>query len=78
MSQGNVIKSPGKLPSMPDEDSHAETIWHYAVFKGQRWYYEPACVGRRMDLDYSSNTHGLTVNRGDVTCSDCKRMMGMP
>lgn len=52
--------------------------WHYAVWKWSSLDLEPACVHYREDLTVESGQiHGITINRGDVNCENCKRMMGM-
>lgn len=55
-------------------------IWHYAVWKGSTYpFMHPACVtpGEFTGIVRTVEEHGITINRGDVTCPDCKRMMGM-
>lgn len=53
-------------------------LYHYAVWKGGRPFMEPACVTDKNALKYLGiSGHGLTLNRGDVNCPECKRMMGM-
>lgn len=49
-------------------------IWHYAVRKGS-YFMKPACVSSSRELDFERR-HGITINRGDVNCSECLRMMG--
>ena len=53
-------------------------IWHYAVWKKSQPYMTPACVSQPSDLKswrQSGIKHGITTNRGDVTCENCLRMM---
>lgn len=52
-------------------------IWHYAVWKGRFPYMWPACLPTYMNIPDPPKDHGITIVRGDVNCTDCKRMMGM-
>jgi hypothetical protein len=52
--------------------------WHYAVWKRNSYYMTPACVKYPDDLDVADgSSQGITINRGEVNCPDCRRMMGM-
>lgn len=55
-----------------DEDKD-DIVFHYAVWKASYSSMVPAC-SRPQDLDYDWN-HGITINRGDVNCFACLRMM---
>lgn len=59
-----------------------EIVWHYAVWKKSCTIMVPACQGVNALFSPRNPIHGTdwkqTINRGDVTCADCLRMMGNP
>lgn len=52
-------------------------VRHYAVWKGG-FCMEPVHDIRPMFSNSSCVDHIITIVRGDVTCYQCKHMMGMP
>lgn len=49
-------------------------IYHYAVWKASYPMMVPACMTSPDDRD-PTKRHGITINRGDVSCVTCSMMM---